>query len=269
MLKIGDFSKLSFVPVKTLRYYDELGLLKPARVDESSGYRYYSASQLPRLHRILALKDLGLSLEQIAMLLREDLSVEQIRGIFRLRKAEVEAALAQDRVRLLRVEAMIQQIEREGKMPMFEVVLKSVPDQRVASIRRTLPTYQSTGALFGELLGPLFGTVRLAGPALAVYHDREFKEEDVDIEVAIPVEGQLPPGVPARARELTGGQMACVVFQGPYEGLSQPYGAVMQWIESNGYRIVGPVREVYLRSPGDTRDPSEYVTEIQVPVERS
>lgn len=90
MLRIGDFSKLSLVSVKTLRYYDELGLLKPVRVDDTTGYRYYSADQLPRLHRILALKDLGLSLEQVGELLRDNLTAEEIRGMLRLKVAEVK-----------------------------------------------------------------------------------------------------------------------------------------------------------------------------------
>ena len=86
MLKIGDFSKLSLVSVKALRYYDELGLLKPVQVDEFTGYRYYSTSQLTRLNRILALKDLGLALEQIAQLLDQDLTPDQVRGMLKLKQ---------------------------------------------------------------------------------------------------------------------------------------------------------------------------------------
>jgi DNA-binding transcriptional MerR regulator len=90
MIKIGDFSKLSLVSIKTLRYYDEMGLLKPVHVDQFTGYRYYSADQLSRLHRILALKDLGFSLEQIARVLNEGVSAEQLRGMLRLRQAEAQ-----------------------------------------------------------------------------------------------------------------------------------------------------------------------------------
>jgi len=90
MFKIGEFSKLSQVTVKTLRYYDEIGLLKPAKVDRFTSYRYYSADQLPRLNRILALKDLGLSLAQVAQLLDGDLPPAQIRGMLRLKQAELQ-----------------------------------------------------------------------------------------------------------------------------------------------------------------------------------
>jgi DNA-binding transcriptional MerR regulator len=113
MFKIGDFSKLSQVTVKTLRYYDELGLLKPVEVDRFTGYRYYSADQLPRLNRILALKDLGLSLEQIATLFaaRDKLTVEQMRGMLRLKQAEAQERVREEQDRLARVEARLRQIE--------------------------------------------------------------------------------------------------------------------------------------------------------------
>src|SRR5678815_5514300 len=94
MIKIGEFSKLVQVPVATLRYYDQVGLLKPVEVDNFTGYRYYSASQLPRLHRILALKGLGFSLEQIGAALDDGLTPEQMRGMLKLRHAQINQELA-------------------------------------------------------------------------------------------------------------------------------------------------------------------------------
>jgi len=269
MIKIGDFSRLSCVSIKTLRYYDELGLLKPAQSDNCTGYRYYSAEQLPRLNRILAMKDLGLSLQQVAALLQEAPSAEQIRGMLRMKQSELEARLNEEQRRLERVEALLRRIEQEGKMPMYEVVVKKLPAIRVAALRRTLPSFASLGDLFGELMGPLFGRAKFAGPTIAIYHDREFKETNVDVEVAIPIEGELPAGVPAEAKELPDGEMACVVHHGPYDTIGDAYNALMVWIEPNGMRIAGPVRESYLQSPGDTDDPSTYVTEIMAPVEKA
>src|SRR5215216_1294862 len=103
MIRIGDFSKLSRVSVKTLRFYDEMCLLKPIEVDRITGYRYYEFDQLPRQHRILALKDLGFSLEEIGRLLEGDLSTEQMRGMLKLRQAEIRQ----------RVELWLRQIEQE------------------------------------------------------------------------------------------------------------------------------------------------------------
>src|SRR5215469_15236999 len=103
MFKIGEFSRLVQIPVPTLRFYDQVGLLKPVEVDRSSGYRYYSASQLPRVHRILALKGLGFSLEQIALVLAEGLSPEQMRGMLRLRHAQISQQLAEAQSQLAEV----------------------------------------------------------------------------------------------------------------------------------------------------------------------
>src|SRR5512136_705220 len=133
MIKIGDFSKLSFVSVRTLRYYEEMGLLKPVEVDRFTGYRYYSFDQLPRLNRILALKDLGFSLEQIAQLLDEGLPPDQIRGMLRMRQTEMRQQAEEERARLARVEARLRQIEQEGKMPTHEVVIKKIEPQLVAA----------------------------------------------------------------------------------------------------------------------------------------
>ena len=111
MLKIGEFSRISHVSAKTLRYYDEIGLFRPAQVDRLTGYRYYSMGQLPRLKRILALKDLGLSLEQIAVLLGDELSPAEIRGMLRLKRAEIQHRLQEETARLALVEARLAQIE--------------------------------------------------------------------------------------------------------------------------------------------------------------
>src|SRR5262245_41005932 len=124
MFKIGDFSKLSRVPVKTLRYYDELGLLRPAHVARFTSYRYYAIDQLPRLNGILALKDLGFSLDQIARLLDDALSSTQMREILRMKQAEIHLRLQDEQARLARVEARLMLIEQEEHMPEYDVVLK-------------------------------------------------------------------------------------------------------------------------------------------------
>lgn len=147
MLKIGHFSKLSHVTVKALRLYDQLGLLKPAHVDHFTGYRYYSADQLPRLNRILAFKDLGFSLEQIAKVLDENLPPAEIRGMLRLKYAELQRLVEEEQARLLRVEARLKQIEREDTMLNYDIVLKTVEPIKVASDQAnitTLPQYRIT-----------------------------------------------------------------------------------------------------------------------------
>ena len=174
MFKIRDLSRLSQVPVKTLRYYDEIGLLKPAEVDTFTGYRYYSADQLPRLNRILALKDLGLSLTQIARLLDDNLPPDQIRGMLRLKQTELEQQVQEDQSRLVRVEWRLKQIEEEEAMSTQEMLLKTTRATKVASIREVIPTYSDVGRLFGEIFVHLGQHgVEPTAPPFAIYFDPE------------------------------------------------------------------------------------------------
>lgn len=277
MFKISDFSKLSQVSVKALRYYDELGLLKPAQIDRFTGYRYYSMDQLPRLNRILALKDLGLSLQQIGQLLNEELPPDQLRGMLKLKRAELEQEADQVRMRLERVEARLRQIEQEGKMPTYDVVIeydvviKTTPPQLVASIRDVVPTPPEQGGLWGEL-GVYLGRHKATstGPCLTIYHDPEYKERDWDLEVCEPLAASVPGNERVHVYELPVVQtMACVVHHGPFVTINEAYQALFQWAQANGYRIAGPCREVYLRTAehGSQTD-ANTVTEIQFPVEK-
>ncbi len=151
MIRIGDFSKLSRVSIKTLRFYDEIGLLKPVEVDALSGYRYYEFDQLPCLHRILALRDLGFSLEEIGRLLREGLTPEQMRGMLKLRQADIRLKVQEETERLERVEALLRQIEQEDRMSKYDVVIKKVESIKVASVRGIVPTPPEQGPLWKEL----------------------------------------------------------------------------------------------------------------------
>jgi len=271
MIRIGDFSKLSRVTIKTLRYYDEVGLLKPDRVDNFTGYRYYTYEQLPRLNRILALKDLGFSLEAIGQFLADALTVEQMRGMLKLRQAEIRQQVQDETERLRRVEARLRQIEQEEFMSKYDVVIKQVEPLKVVALRGVVPTPPDQGQLWHELEDYLVKHhVQPVGPCLSLYYDDEYKEKDWDIEVCEPIEGDLPETQRVKVRELAGAAtMACVVHHGPFITIGQAYEALMKWIGENSYHIVGPGREVYLREAeeGDQNDLNT-VTEIQFPVEK-
>jgi effector-binding domain-containing protein len=270
MIRIGDFSRISQVSIKTLRYYDEVGLLRPAQVDDFSGYRYYNFDQLARLHRILALKDLGFSLEQVGRLLNENISAEQLRGLMKLRKMEIEQRVADELERLARVEARLRQIEQENNMKKIDVVVKNIEAIKIASVRDIIPTYSQQGVIWNELEGYLASKrVRPSGPCLTIYHDEEYKEQDVDAEVCEPVIGQVTGGGRIKVRTLPAVEVASAVHKGPYVELGQAIEEVIHWTEENGYRINGPQREIYLQpgSNGSQNDP-ETVTEIQFPIEK-
>lgn len=270
MFKIGTFSRLSLVPVKTLRYYDEIGLLRPAHVDDFTGYRYYTAEQLPRLNRILALKDLGFSLEQVARLLDEGLKPEHIRELLAMKQAELERRVQEEQERLTRVAWRLSQIEQEGTMPTHEIVIKQVEPQLVASVRDVVPHYPDVGRLFGEVYGHLAQHGVHGGICASIYHDGEYRERDVDCEAVVFLERPAPAGGRVTVYELPGTTVASTVHHGGYSGLTHAYRDLLSWISANGYTIAGPEREIYLSgpaTPGDQNDAS-CVTEIQVPVKR-
>lgn len=271
MLKIGDFSKVCRVPVSALRYYADFGLLKPALVDQSTGYRYYSLDQLPRLNRILALKDLGLSLDQIEQVLRAELSAEQLRGMLRFREAELHQKLNEAEAQLTRVEARLKLIEKENAMPAHEVVIKKIEPMQVLSIRENAPAPDDVATLLGETCAAVVQNgILIDGAPFAVFHDKEFKPENLDVEIAIPVAASarkdvlLAGGRKLTARRLTGVELAaCLLHTGGFDTISQSYESLGRWIETNGYQIAGPSREVYLRAPDQE---GGALTEIQWPV---
>jgi len=272
MLRIGDFSRIARVSVQTLRYYDDLGLLKPVEVDRFTGYRYYAFDQLPRLHRILALKDLGLTLEEVARMLQDEPSTEQLLGMLRLKETELKERVAEELTRLDRVRARLRQLDKEPIMPNYEVVLKKLEPLRIAGVRGRIPAYSEQWPLWEEL-EKFLDAKKIArnGACLTLYHA---SEPEIDAEVCEPVAKDFAGGGRVTCRILPeAAQAACVAHHGPYTTLGDAYGFIERWMESNGYECVGPVREVYLRpakAEGDHASQSdpETVTEIQFEVRK-
>jgi DNA-binding transcriptional MerR regulator len=284
MFKIADFSRFTRVSVKMLRHYDEIGLLRPARVDPESGYRYYAADQLPRLNRIIALKDLGFGLEQIATMLDDRLAADELRGMLRLRCAELEAQIAAAQRRLSAVAERLHQIEQEAGPPRYDVVFRPAPPMQIASLRAVVPNDgPAIGGLFKELeLHVKAQRARAAGTPLAIFHDPEYREQGIDVEVAVPTTRPVAADSRIIARDLPGEELvACVVYTGGYERTDEALQAILRAASAAGYVVKGPWREVYLRfHPGDPAAlglpevfvadrPELYVTEVQVPVSRS
>jgi DNA-binding transcriptional MerR regulator len=282
MIRIGDFSRLARVSVVTLRHYDDLGLLTPAHVDPETGYRYYTPDQLPRLNRILALKELGFSLEQVARLLHDELPAAQIRGLLVMQRAQLEQQVREQRARLAAVEARLRHIEREGSPPVYDVVVRPVEPLLVASMRRRVPGAEAIERLFEEVEAYAASDhARAPQPPLALFHDAEYREQDLDVEVAVPLSKRVPDSKAADVRELPAvPSMACVVHAGSYATIGQAFADLLGWVGTQGYQVAGPHREVYLRfGAGDltldlpdvylTDEADAYVTELQVPIERA
>jgi DNA-binding transcriptional MerR regulator len=262
MLKIGDFSRLSQIPVKTLRFYDDVRLLSPIHVDSATGYRYYSADQLSQLNRILVFKDLGFSLGEIADLLKRDVPVEDIRSLLHIKRTELERKVEEERARLARLEARISQIDSEDAAPSYDVVLKRTGPKLVASLRNTLRSYEGADELFDEIKSYV-ECQGVTGDRGALWHTCLRSGGTIDCEAFVLLKNPIPSNNRVRIYDLPAQTMACVVHRGPDEESEQAYVAARRWIKVSGYASAGPTREVYFY---ENRRTGESIFEIQFPV---
>lgn len=275
MLTIGDFASHGRVSVRMLRHYDAIGLLRPARVDPVSGYRYYEAAQLARLNRVIALKELGFTLQQVGAVLDERVDVAELRGMLRLRQAQLAAAIEADGQRLARVEARLRTIESEGTMSERDVVVKPVPSVRVAQLTGVAASYEPQDIT--PVIGPLFeelcrraaeAGIEATGPSVACYEDTAEGDGSVLIRVCLQVAPSVEPGpygfdvldLPPIE------EAATVVHHGSMDDAVGSFQALARFIEASGHRSAGYARERYLETPQDT---SGWVVELQEPVVRA
>lgn len=275
MFSIGEFARLGGVSVRTLRHYDEIGLLPPATVDPDTGYRGYLAPQLTQLNRIMALRELGLSLTQTRRLL-DGITVEELGGMLIMRRAQLEHELDQHKKQLLGVEARLRSIAREGAMPADDIVTKTIPAMGVVVISGQAPGFGAenivpvVNRLDGQFdqLG-IHDRVKEAGPRLIFYDYGH--GEDVTVHLALPVAeppGELP--APAEYRVLPEIEAAVTVRSGPAASIfPMVYQDLVRWIDERGYRAVPELgREVWVNEIDDVADVAQQVFEIQLPFTR-
>ena len=271
MIKIGDFARLGQVSVVTLRHYDDMGLLKPVSVDTFTGYRYYSVAQLAQLNRIIALKDLGFSLDQIGDVL-SGLTVDQLRGMLKMKHAEVEQQLAAEQERLGRIAARLKQIEQEDTMTNYDVVLKTVAPILIASRKVTIPTNDQVPVYLDAAYGEVYNHIHTQGAkdmgsCFALWHQPAAVLANEEAEAAVPVDHLVPGTDRVKVYELPQTQVASAVHQGDFENFTQLHAVLLSWNEANHYRVVGPYREIYFKH--DPNNMNESATEIQYPVEKA
>lgn len=275
MFRIGEFSQIARVSGRLLRYYDSIGLLRPQRIDPETGYRYYSAGQLERLNRILALKDLGLSLDQVARMLDDKVSIAEIRGMLALKKAELERSLAEEAARLRHIDSRLAQIEQQGALADYDVALKSAPAMPLLSTRAIYPTFDVVFAALSEVTQAMRTEITPAARAnLVVIAHCDFEDENLDLEIGITLtravnkKVTLGSGAALALGELPAcGALATIVRSGPLDQSHLAFGRLGLWMEANGYAIAGPCREIFLDMPFQTAgDPA---VEIQFPVAKA
>jgi DNA-binding transcriptional MerR regulator len=269
IVNIGDFARLGRVSPRMLRHYDALGLLGPDRVDPATGYRAYTVGQLARLHRILALRDLGFTLDSIGAVLDDEPSLEQLQGMLRIRRAQIEESLAEEQARLRRVEARLRCLE--GSVTVDVVVKQSEP-LRIAEMAGTAPGFgpANIGPVFARLVPELLGVLDRAGvkPGMLVGWYEELDDGDVIAHVGFDIADQpfdTDTGGDVSVADLPVIDVASVVHRGALDGIEGVYLALVQWIVDSGYELAGRSRELYHASHGP--DSPDTVTELQMPID--
>ena len=264
MLRIGEFSKLSRVSIRMLRHYDDIGLLKPAEIDQFTGYRYYSPEQLPVVGWITALKDMGFSLADIVKMLEIYENRDELDDYLMKRQLELQeiSETTQRQMRLL--DTARERLRKEQNMS-YNVSIKTIPERYAATVHMTIPHYEDEGMVWqilGEETAPL--NMVPADPCLvaAEYLDDEYKEENVELIAWKTVKGKYPDTEHVKFKTLPPVKVASCMVKGGYEQMPEVYGAVISWVNDNGYECAGPMFNIYHVSPHETQDPDEYVTEV-------
>ena len=271
MLKIGEFSKLSRISVRMLRHYDEMGLLPPQETDEATGYRYYSESQLQAAGRIRAWRDMGFSLATISEMLRCGGDRARMEQYFRAREAELQAAARETAYQLHLLETAGERLRKDDFMQ-YDVTVKTIPERTVASVRMVLPSYEAEGMAWGVLMEET-ASQNLApdDPCLccAFFHDEEYKEHDVDVEVQKSVRGVYTDTEHVRFYRAPAVEVASTIHNGSYDTLSDAMNTVAAWVRENGYDYAGAAFCIYHVSPHESNDPARFVTEVCYPVKKA
>ena len=264
LYKIGMFAAMNHMTVKTLRFYEEQGLLMPALIHPETGYRYYTLSQMAVLHQISALKQAGFTLEEIAHI---NAGADE-EAVLLKKKAELLAKIADLTRQIAVVDGYLSKKKTGLSAP---VLIKTIPQTTVAFMRIRLESYD---CLFDRM--PEMGTLmEKAGCECALpeycftaYPEAGYKDADILVDICESVVAAKKETGDLRFKTLPEIQAACVFHKGPYRTFAESYETVLRYIEENGYEIAGEIRESYIDGVWNKDDESQWLSEIQVPVRR-
>lgn len=262
MLSIGEFSRAASLTVKTLRYYHELGILVPGRIDDFSGYRYYDSTALERAAAIRQLKEIGFSLSEIKSILDECHEDAELTSFVEKKLEQVKRKLTEYeemRSKLLIFENSIKE-SKVMKKSTFEINEIELADKIICSVRYK-GRYDDIGLYLGLLYKKAGRYVK--GKPFCLYHDGEYMESNADVEVCLEVRKELQvEGI--NCRILKGGRAVSLIHRGPYGTQGQSYGRLFDYCNERGLTTVIPGREVYLKGPGMIfkGNPQKYLTEL-------
>ncbi len=270
LMQIGTFAAITRISVRMLRYYDERGLLRPAHVDDTTGYRYYHTSQAATAEVIRLLRAFEMPLDEIARVL-ESIGTGDLPDLLANHRDRIEAELAERRRSLAYLDQLISYVAQEHDFPHGEISMQEVEPRRIIS-RRDRRTLDDIGVYTGRTIGQLYVAASEAGneptgPPFAVIHQPPDDGDDAfEVEICLPITGTVSAPASVTERQIAGGSHATLTHTGPYESLGAAYRALGIWLVRRGLEVAGPPRETYLTSPGQGLDPREYRTELSWPV---
>lgn len=268
MLKIGVFSKMMQLTVKTLRHYEQKGLLLPSEVDKWTGYRYYSIEQMQRLNTIRHLQRLGFTLDEIKEICEED---EQSPSIEQLKEKieETEHQIKMLTERRSQLHQMVNTQKRIKTMEKFSI--ESLPEIIVATHRTTISGYDALGTLCVETIGPemqrLGCKCSYPGYCFTIDHNKEYNASNIDIEYCEQVEEMTTESEIIKFKRLEAVPKAlCMKHIGPYERFYESFTEAYAYMEEHGYKIAGQIRTSYIDGVWNREDPEQWLSLIQIPI---
>ena len=269
MFKIGEFSRLVRVSPRMLRHYEKCGILYPVEIDKFTGYRQYSAGQIPLVQNIVILRDLGFSIDEIEDALPRIEDLAYMNRILRAKADSVQSAIEVEQAKLERLLSMSDTMRKERNIMVHEVELKKISAVKVISLRGIIPQYNQEGVLW-ERLGRYVGEKGIAchSDGYSIFFDEDYKESDVDVEIAIPVDTLGTSEGDFVFKEYEEIPLAATIhFTGPFDGgYDVASEKLAKWMEDNGYSFAGNLRGHTIVSPDDEPNPEKWETELQAPV---
>ncbi|MFV0413350.1 MAG: MerR family transcriptional regulator [Oscillospiraceae bacterium] len=270
MFKIGEFSKLTQVSIRMLRYYDETGLLKPEKTDRFTGYRLYSAAQIPLLNKIVFLRDVGFTVAEMAAALPHWGS-ETLVARLEHKRLEIEQAIETEQHKLYKINLAKKDIPQPEAALHYSISIKPVPACRVLSLRRTVCNYYAEGQLWKELAAFAGeNNIPISSNTFTIYHDTEYRETQVDIEVCAPVARPVESRHGFTCRQTRAvAAMAFTMVYGPFANIAGAYLAFAGWLQAHSrYKMSGQSRQIVHRGPWNEESPAQYLTELQIPLKK-
>ncbi|WP_234121534.1 MerR family transcriptional regulator [Clostridium hydrogenum] len=263
MYKIGEFSKITGLTVKTLRYYDEENIIKPSYRNEENGYRYYSQDDFKKSQLICVLRNFEFSIAEIKDVIENFQNEDDLSYFLEEKKKIIEEKMRREKELLKNIDLYIKPEGKEVNWMNYKVEIKSIEAVLVASIRFK-GKYSDVGNYIGKIYKAVKGNA--SGSPLNCYYDDEFKEE-ADIELCVPISKMIKSDA-VTVRELPKINAICVTHKGSYENLNKAYKAIFDYAKENGLECGLPSREIYEKGPGMIfkGNPNNYITHVIVPI---